>query len=483
MKKPFGLFAIASLLFFGFASEIFAQSVASALLREGEVIPGTMGNVATAINNSATNGFGGFSFTLTADDNISMIWGSLNVGPPTVLRLEGPLAGLTVTGFESFFGMSDTGRFCYGTTADNPGTGATGLDGVFLNDMLLLNEDEPVADIPGTFSTFNSRPGVTANGIPYWVGGITEKKGGGTDARVLFMGTDATALLMSGDSISGVAEPIGGSGIDFNLRMSHCGTNYIMASFLDGGDDVLHINGEALTTDGAVIRTGVEIPESVGGIGDSFDNFDFFGVSENGSYMATGDSDGNTATDEFVMIDGQIVLREGDSIGSGTLAGAIEAGFRNEDGDWAVVWDANLGAANLEVLIFNGDVILTEGDLVDWNGDGVIDTSDDGAVIDNFTGINSLTMSRVDATGTLRMYFTADVDVNGEILEGGFVVETAGNSILLGDVNADGNVNLLDVSPFVKAIQSGTYVPAADINSDNDVNLLDVDPFITELGG
>ena len=469
--------------FIGLITESSGQ-VASALIRENEVIPGSKEIVATGINNSATNGFGGFSFTLTAaDTSTSLIWGSFDGSPGQPLAIEGPSGDLLVTSFESFFGMSDVGDVFYGTTSDDTISMITGLDGVFLNDTLVLNEDEAIDSVPGTFSTFNSRPGITANGIPYWVGGITFVEGEGTDARVLFMGPDAEAILMSGDNVVGVPEPIGGSGIDFNVRMSHCGSNFIMASFLEGGDDVVHINGEALTTDGALIRTGVAIPISAGGTGDNFDNFDFMGVGESGRYMVTGDSDGDASTDEFIMLDGQIVLREGDFIGDDMLSGSIEGAFMNDDGDWSAIWDADIDGVNQEVLILNGDIILSEGDQVDWNGDGDVDLLDDGAVIDNFTGISTLTMSRVNASGNLRIYFTADVVVNGETLEGGFVINAPGNPIVIGDVNGDGNVDLFDVFPFVKAIVSQTYIPGADINGDNQVDLLDVEPFIPFLTG
>ena len=69
-------------------------------------------------------------------------------------------------------------------------------------------------------------------------------------------------------------------------------------------------------------------------------------------------------------------------------------------------------------------------------------------------------------------------------LRGGFWnIEPATPQILLGDVNGDGVVNLLDVQPFVDAISTGTYIPEADINQDGVVNLLDVQPFIEILSG
>lgn len=56
-------------------------------------------------------------------------------------------------------------------------------------------------------------------------------------------------------------------------------------------------------------------------------------------------------------------------------------------------------------------------------------------------------------------------------------------NLILGDINLDGAVNLLDVSPFIELLSSGTYQAEGDINGDGAVNLLDVDGFINLLGG
>lgn len=55
--------------------------------------------------------------------------------------------------------------------------------------------------------------------------------------------------------------------------------------------------------------------------------------------------------------------------------------------------------------------------------------------------------------------------------------------VLLGDVNRDGSVNLLDVNPFIDVLSTSSFQLEADTNQDGVVNLLDVDSFIQILAG
>jgi 3-oxoadipate enol-lactonase len=54
---------------------------------------------------------------------------------------------------------------------------------------------------------------------------------------------------------------------------------------------------------------------------------------------------------------------------------------------------------------------------------------------------------------------------------------------VLGDVNLDGEVNGLDVDPFIGVLLNGPYQPEADMNLDAAVNGLDVDPFVAAVVG
>ena len=86
---------------------------------------------------------------------------------------------------------------------------------------------------------------------------------------------------------------------------------------------------------------------------------------------------------------------------------------------------------------------------------------------------------------------TVSSSIDVELDLNGFAVTTNGTVVLtgdlpeflIGDVNQDGTVNLLDVSPFVDLISSSQFQLEADINQDGEVNLLDVAGFVDLLTG
>jgi hypothetical protein len=71
---------------------------------------------------------------------------------------------------------------------------------------------------------------------------------------------------------------------------------------------------------------------------------------------------------------------------------------------------------------------------------------------------------------------TSDLYTTGE-------VTLASAGVLLGDVNLDGQVNGLDVDPFVDVLLNGPYQSESDMNGDGVVNGVDVDPFVGALVG
>jgi outer membrane protein assembly factor BamB len=98
---------------------------------------------------------------------------------------------------------------------------------------------------------------------------------------------------------------------------------------------------------------------------------------------------------------------------------------------------------------------------------------------------DELLISLTGAAGVFR-FSTSGVPAGPFIFGGGLTVPGQAflvDTFLLGDLNGDGVVNLLDVAPFVAAIVNGTFIPEADINGDGHVDLLDVQPFVQLLVG
>ena len=55
------------------------------------------------------------------------------------------------------------------------------------------------------------------------------------------------------------------------------------------------------------------------------------------------------------------------------------------------------------------------------------------------------------------------------------------SNVLMGDINCDGSVDLLDVQPFIDLLTNGEFSPKADFDGDGAVTLLDVSPFVDAL--
>jgi hypothetical protein len=229
--------------------------VATALLVEDEAIPGAGGATADALNNTAVNHVGGYACSITSSDGISRVWGNPAGGPGAVMRAEGTIGDLEQTSFESFYGISDTGQVSYSASCTDTVTNTTGLDSVWLDDTVVAIE-EAVSSVPGFFWSFASRPGVTAGGTPYFVGGVTNTQGGSTDQRGLFFGNDAGIVLLGGENVPGLPFPINpiGSSIDFDYRFSKDGTNYLcpvnMATGSTSDDGTIVRSGAGLELDG-----------------------------------------------------------------------------------------------------------------------------------------------------------------------------------------------------------------------------------------
>jgi len=403
----------------GVASLANAQ-VATVLLTEDAPLPAAPDYTATGLNTTDVNGPDGWSFTVTATaptgETVSLAYGTLLGGAPSILREEGGNDEYEQASWEAFFGMADA-DVCYSPSCTRLSDGETGLDSVWFGDMIVAIEEEPFPYRDGWFWRFGSRPGVTRDGTPYFVGGITDTQGGSTQERGLFYGPDGEPLIIGGMAIGGLDEAVATntSNVGFDYRLSAYGTNYIAEVETEGGANHIVISGDVAMAGGMPMSEGGMIPAEIGGLpGESWDNWDYLGVTEDGQWMVTGDTDGDTATDEFVVVNGEIVLREGDMIDGMMITSTVERGFMGDSGDWAVCWDVETDQGSKEVLILNGEIVAMEGMAIDLDGDGV---ADDGTAINDFSGTASLTVADRGAGGSLNILFTADCEIPGALRE------------------------------------------------------------------
>jgi uncharacterized repeat protein (TIGR01451 family) len=414
-------FLVPALFLLALASSSSAQ-VASKLINDEEPL-GPPGDIVGSLGNPAANHAGGFAVGLstTGSATLSHVWGSPDgIAPPVILRTEGTFGPLVQTSFESFYGIADAGQVGYSASGTGGPDGA--FDSVWVDDTSVAVEGDPMPPGPlqDLFWSFASRPSITAGGVIHFVGGTRTTVGGTTSARGLFNNT-GTPLLYSGDVVPGLPAPLDDSGspISFDYRVSASATNYIAEVEMEtdgtglttADDGAVVFSGSALMVGGSIVQEAQPVPAAIGGEpGENWDNFDFMGVTEAGQYLFTGDTDAATTMDEIVVVGGMIVAREGQLLDGLEISGAIEGGYMNENGDWAVTWDYNDPVeGNREALFLNGELVIKELDEVDFDGDGLVDA---GAILNDFTGTSTLVISD-RAGGEVSIYFTANVDDNG----------------------------------------------------------------------
>ena len=164
-----------------------------------------------------------------------------------------------------------------------------------------------------------------------------------------------------------------------------------------------------------------------------------------------------------IQVDSSIV--EGGYPGTNVLD--VDPGFVDPIGDDNVPCsgDEDFGLSQNSPAIDSGNNGLFFRDICDIDNDG--DT-------DEFFPVDLNGNDRFVA-GTDNFNLTATIDIGAIEFQGSVP------SVLLGDVNLDGVVDLLDVSQFIDRIAQGDFQAEADTNQDNAVNLLDVASFIEIL--
>ena len=192
----------------------------------------------------------------------------------------------------------------------------------------------------------------------------------------------------------------------------------------------------------------------------------FFGASFSTIARLSFDFDPEVFIEEVYQID----------FGGGTEAFAFGPGLGAE-GDLFISSSASDGSIERYDLL-SGDFLQTFSFIAP---DGSLDMEigpDSDFFLQSLTGEGENRIDRYDGTTGL----FSEVFI-GDLPSAPFEFDFVENPIVLGDVNLDGCVDLLDVQPLVALLTSGKFQAEADVNGDGVVNLLDVGPFVDLLTG
>ncbi len=361
-----------------------------------------------------------------------------------------------LSGTETTMGAAVGGLFVYSPTVD-------GDDAIWTHNGLLTIEGiQAPAQAMGTTTTFHSRPLMSPSGAPYWIAGLNFSGGTSSEGRVLYrsptgLPADIEVVLSTGDMVGGlvVDSP---SGIDFDYDLSADESHQINVLLMDTGSTA---NDGHIVVDGALLHQ----ENTPNGAGDNWDNFDLVTINNQGLYVMSGDTNGSTATDEFVAVDGSIAVREGDTLagiqlGTSAIVRMISV---NESARIAHAWSHDGGSA--ETVFYACDetdvggsslaVFTTGVDEFDFDGDGVADALITDYEVNNAASTESLTDDNV-------LYVEVEID-DGMGPREAMVrvpVTCCGNMVLDdGEECDDGNADDTDACSNGCQIQMGNGFP------------------------
>ncbi|HRK30255.1 MAG TPA: hypothetical protein PLD59_04175, partial [Tepidisphaeraceae bacterium] len=343
-------------------SSVLAQVQVDLVALVGAPLTGWDGGVVTSLNTPSVNQLGQPGFTGAVVNGA----GTTNFvyTRDKIVHVNANVVSPVLTGAESQVGISNTGGFNFSPSAD-------GGDSVYTQNGLLLRAGDLAPGLPGQNSVFNSRPLMAADGSPFWIGGVGPAAS--TTTRVLYSATPAgviTPRLVGGAAVGGTN--ITATGLDFGYNVSTDGNHFINRVIFTGPT----ATDQGVVVDGTTIvaREG-SIP---GGGSAAWQAFRSVDINNAGNHIVYGDDAGPTATDDILVYNGNVIVRQGDTLAGLTLGTTIDAAAINNLNQIVQLWD--LPGTSQEGLFFGhadsiGDSILLgrTGDLLDVNGDTVAD--------------------------------------------------------------------------------------------------------------
>jgi hypothetical protein len=333
----------------------FTQVPATIILKDGDVIDSsTVNNISNPFTNEA--GQVGFTFSLVNGDH--GVWFD-----SSALHLNSDVIGTALSGAEFTCGIGRNGKFIFSPTIDSD------LDAAWGHAGLILKEGDSIISLPPNISIFNSRPQMYGSANAYWIGGVNASGGTSTEQRFFYRKIDSAAYEVLYPEFDTLLDGTILDDMGFDYDVSDNDSFRILEVAVATGSSA-DDGGFAINRDSMLAQEG-----NPTGDGDNWDNFDFISVNNQGHHVWSGDTDGDSGTDEYIALDGQIVLREGDIIDGVTLTSSMSVrGISiNDFGKIVFVVSYNgiesLFETDINDFVGNSQLIASIGDMIDTDGD------------------------------------------------------------------------------------------------------------------
>ena len=460
---------------------------------EVNISGGSVGTVFNARDGSEVNisgGFVGFSFRAAEGSVVNISggsWGqSFDACAGSDVELIGgefKLNGEAFTDSTISVGVNDTFT---GTLADgSPFIFANNGIGDLLSNVSLTLSSEPLPEA-------SLIPMVVATPVDFFPRGLREGQSltvqAGGELNRDFQVVDAT-LNVDGGTVGDSLEVAGSGSVNIS-------DGSVVSLNAYAGSEV-NINGGSLGNNGTAGRASGSMVNISGGRVGSFEltggslnisggnMFNSILVRGSETKISGGSVNNLIASGSEVNISGDSVInsfRASDGSEVNIRGGSFGNRFSIDDGSVVNISGGSVGDSVVFMANFGSVVNLLGSDFVL-----------DGVLLDDLILGEAFTIPDRDVrlSGSLADGSTFSIDLNSEFIRfdplrdtfdpGATLTVTLVSPVILGDVNQDGDVNILDISPFISILAAGDFQAEADTNEDGVVNFLDINSFIALL--
>jgi len=273
------------------------------VLQKGDTVPGlTGGPIALYVDEPTVTGTGKVGFR-----------GQISIGNEAFIFIDdaavhrdADCVGISPSSSDDQIGVADGGKFIYIAYATK--------DYAYTHDGIVLTQGDDAPSYTTQDVGYLYYPQMTADGSAYVFSTITASGSTSTVGEAIFKiadgGSTVTPLLRGGDVVDGTI--IESSGLDYDFHVSPNGAHYIAFVDLATGSTT---NDYAIVKDDLIVMQEGVLVNSV----EYWQYFDLVYVNNSGNYVVSGDTSGNSVKDEAIAYNGDIVLREGETVDGITL--------------------------------------------------------------------------------------------------------------------------------------------------------------------